>query len=430
MNIPVQELLWDRSLTICVYDPYGPYVRVMCGPKYTPTYKRFSSCASEYGHRPLTRFWANSLFSTLMTPTSSEQRWAIVAKWKETQSIAAAAKSQGVSYNVANRWIGRYQSTGAVDDSARPGRPLILDEAASEKALDLLLSNEEGGAKAVGVKLHTTGYSSNAADRVTVARAARRAAEARGVKIKVLRGKPRKRVTEATRKKRLEFCKKHLKTNWSSTLFTDRKKFHFTYPGQKVLPVTWTTSGGVREATAVNHAQVVNVYAGISKSGMTRFRIVAGTSGHKTNYQTLKGKGAKNITNMEYSDVVKTMFLPEGRRIFSTQGVSNWVLQQDNDPTHRAAYSVVKEWNAQHASSIEVLRGWPPNSPDLNPIENFWGYLQGKMEAKGCSTFQEFKSELENVAKAVPTSYFKKLVLSMPKRMAKCVALEGGKTGY
>jgi hypothetical protein len=50
-----------------------------------------------------------------------------------------------------------------------------------------------------------------------------------------------------------------------------------------------------------------------------------------------------------------------------------WFFQQDNDPAHRLASSYLKAWNAKHASSVQLLKNWPPNSPGLNLIENIWG---------------------------------------------------------
>ena len=116
--------------------------------------------------------------------------------------------------------------------------------------------------------------------------------------------------------------------------------------------------------------------------------------------------------------------------MFSHKGVSTWVLQQDNDPTHKAALPVVEEWNAQHASSVSLLKNWPPSSPDLSPIENFWGYLSKKMDAKGCETFEEYQAALHLEAKATPQRVFINLVGSMRKRLADCIKKEGGKTSY
>ncbi len=72
--------------------------------------------------------------------------------------------------------------------------------------------------------------------------------------------------------------------------------------------------------------------------------------------------------------MVTRTLLPERRRIFGSCGVTSWVLQQYNDPTHEAANASVAAWNAslaaEHSSDVTILGSWPPNSPDLNPIDN------------------------------------------------------------
>jgi transposase len=110
--------------------------------------------------------------------------------------------------------------------------------------------------------------------------------------------------------------------------------------------------------------------------------------------------------------------------------VAQWQLQQDNDPSHKGAPAIIQEWSSSHSSPITVLGKWPPNSPDLNPIENVWAYVQGKVNSLGCKSFEEFKLAVLDQVKAVPVSMLINLFNSMPKRMAKVIDLEGDKTKY
>jgi hypothetical protein len=213
-------------------------------------------------------------------------------------------------------------------------------------------------------------------------------------------------------------------------MFTDRKKFLFSYPGAKVSAVEWVQRGSSRQAACVNHPQCVNLYAGITRYGVTSAHLVAGTSKQHSTHFNKQGKPSKNITASEYVDVVKSTLLPEGRRIFTTRGISSWVLQQDNDPSHKVASASILDWNTSHASSVSLLGQWPPNSPDLNPIENVWSYVQAKVDKMGCKTFEEFKEAVLMEIKIVPRKMLINLFDSMPRRMAKVIQLDGDKTKY
>jgi len=72
---------------------------------------------------------------------------------------------------------------------------------------------------------------------------ARRAALQKGEKLCVRRGEPPKSTTQATKLKRILFSKENKHMAWDNVVFTDRKRFHFKYPGPKVKPVRWVLGG-------------------------------------------------------------------------------------------------------------------------------------------------------------------------------------------
>ena len=127
-----------------------------------------------------------------------------------------------------------------------------------------------------------------------------------------------------------------------------------------------------------------------------------------------------------------TVLLPEGQIIFNTQGISTWVFQQGNDPSHKVSGKrAVKLFNEKRNSSVQLLPDWPGNSPDLNPIENAWAHVQSKVDAAGCKNFEDFKEIVVREWCQLPAEYCGKLIGSMPRRrMATCERLKGDKTGY
>jgi transposase-like protein len=368
--------------------------------------------------------------TVIMPHLSDEQKWSIIQSLKRGASMSAVARQHGVTRMSVQLWAKRYNATSKVQKQKATGRRASMSAAAASKAVELLCANAHAGAGAVAKELHSQGLTSKVLHRTTVVRHAKQTAKAAGTPIRVVRGKPAKRLSNATKAKRVAFCKVNRSRQWSSVLFSDRKKFQFYYPGVSVQAQQWVKKGQAAEASAVNHAQTANVYCGISKFGVTDCHIVAGTSKHKSTFFNKHDQPSKNITSQEYRNVLNTTLLPGGTKIFTTQGVGSWVLQQDNDPAHKVAAAVVEQWNTHHSCSVTILPKWPPNSPDLNLIENFWAYAQAKVDAQGCKTFEEFKQAVLFEMKHIPKHMLTKLYKSMPKRVAQVIALAGDKTKY
>jgi hypothetical protein len=112
--------------------------------------------------------------------------------------------------------------------------------------------------------------------------------------------------------------------------------------------------------------------------------------------------------------------------------MSTWVLQQDNDPTHKKASQIaVGLWNTKyHGSTVKLTKFWPPNSPDLSPIENVWAWVQTKVDKVGCQNFKELKACVFETLKKVPRRMLNNLFRSMKDRLKECKDKKGEKTKY
>ena len=177
----------------------------------------------------------------------------------------------------------------------------------------------------------------------------------------------------------------------------------------------------------------VNVYCGLSKFGTTKCHIVAGTNKHKSPYLNKASMPSKNITIDEYSDVLFKTLLPSANTLFTQgQGMSTFLVLQDNDPTHKkGSQDALRRWRESHMGHpCDILSCYPPNSPDLNPIENLWSWASRQVNKKGCSTFEEFQQEVIHTLENVPKELCASLVSSMSKRVADVIKRGGEKTRY
>jgi hypothetical protein len=98
----------------------------------------------------------------------------------------------------------------------------------------------------------------------------------------------------------------------------------------------------------------------------------------------------------------------------------SYFFQQDNDPKYAAR--IAREWLLYNArGSLEK----PPQSQDINPIENLWLIFWGKKRKCKCSSRQMFivnlKKEWDNIGQEVTAN----LVNSTPRRIQAIIYAKG-----
>jgi hypothetical protein len=344
-------------------------------------------------------------------------------------NTSAIARKFKVTRRTVRRWVSSTYDQNGVEERPGRGRKPALDKASARAAYKMLKSRVYNGAAHVAHKLHIRRPNSatKPVSKSTIIRHAKAYAISVGDEIVCDRRKPIQQLDEACMHTRVQFSKAHNKRDWSNVMFTDRKRFYFMYPGSHVKASVWHSKGQRQTAYRPSAPQCFNLYCGITRYGATACCPVSGTSGKQPKFYTQRGNIARNICSEEYHKVVMKKLLTGGDKIFKEHEVTSWVMQQDNDRCHAAASKLGLDdyLKKNKESEIELLPGWPAHSPDLSPIENFWGSVQIKVNSMGCRSFLAFKRAVMKIIREAPSTWFEHYYETMNDRLKQCIINKG-----
>ncbi len=91
-------------------------------------------------------------------------------------------------------------------------------------------------------------------------------------------------------------------------------------------------------------------------------------------------------------------------------------FQQDNAPCHKA--QIISDWFLEHDNEFTLLK-WPPQSPDLNPIEHLWDVVEREIHIVDVQTtnLQQLCDAIMTIWTKISEECLQHLVESMPWRI-------------
>ena len=383
-------------------------------------------------------------------------------------TVSELAQKLGTKKRVVVKWANKFWQTGEVNDAPRTGAPVLIQDKDAERVKAELGQAKPGiGLETITARLIKGGGIANHHVE-SYRRALIRSGWSVQPVVKALF------LEDIHQEKRWHFASKYRDLRLSNKMiWTDSKVFY----GGEVEPqmrkggmASWAPNGEPRSVLVDKHAPFkLHVYAGICKYGVTKLTYVTGTTGlnadgaYTCNKRvpkaqqaamggTTKQTNATGVGNVEYLDILKgggprgyIGILNEAKSLFSKTSFANcWWFQQDGARAHTIAATSMGKGTKAAIKSVapNLLDDWPPNSPDLSPIENLWRQVEWHLwthEAWEFNSQAAFRDALDRSWDAVTQGdqgreYIKKLVSSFDRRpggrLHQVVDREGGQTDY
>ncbi|QQP57916.1 Putative LOC100197594 [Caligus rogercresseyi] len=102
-----------------------------------------------------------------------------------------------------------------------------------------------------------------------------------------------------------------------------------------------------------------------------------------------------------------------------------WVWQQDSSPYHVSKKSL--DWLAANTYDFVPKTHWPPNSPDFNPMDNFfWGYLERHTNRLAPNTKAALINSIMKQARKLDRALVAKAYSSFRASIQRVIDAEGG----
>jgi predicted transcriptional regulator len=288
----------------------------------------------------------------------------------------------------------------------RTGRPRILTDRKTKRLTAALLKDKTSRRR--NVKEVCQLFSEqNGGEKVSV-RTMQRALKKEGIRSCIPRPKPL--ISAANRAKRLAFAQKYSHWtvyDWKRVVWSDESTFtQFQTSGWGRI---WRTSDEEFHedciAATVKHSPSRMFWGCFSWASLGPIVPLSGSVTGSTHRETLEDYAIPTL------------------KAYARQAKKKFVFQEDNAPVHTS--KIAREF--LKTQKVELLP-WPAQSPDLNPIEELWSFVESGLRKRNPqpSNIHELETMIAEEWNAVSQKLYRKLIKSMPRRIEAVINANGG----
>lgn len=322
---------------------------------------------------------------------------------KRGESYRKIGKTLNLHFATVQCIIKKYEKTGSTENQSRSGRPMALSIRDRRNIVKQAIKNPFVSARTLSNDIET------ASGKTVCPQTIRNILHSAGIYGRSARRKPF--ISETNREKRLGFARTYVNKPiefWKQVIFSDESKFNImTTDGKRFVwrkPNTELEAKNLR-ATLKHGGGNVMVWGCMAYTGVGNLAFINDT-----------------MTALSYIEVLRHN-LPESAAKLALN--NNYYFQQDNDPKHTALKT--REWLLYNVPKQLIT---PPQSPDINPIENLWHLLDLKIRKTKISNKNELQRILREEWQKLSPDLTKKLVESMPRRLQAIIDAKGMHTKY
>ena len=336
-----------------------------------------------------------------MPRLTAEQRLRIVTLHDEANfEVSQLARDFGVARSTVQRLLAKHRATATTDDRPRPGKPRISTERQDRILIRMSSANPTQVARELrqrwqtehGVAASTSTVKQRLVDRGLIGR--------------IVVKKPL--LSQRHRQTRLQWARERANwtvEQWRRVVFSDESPVHLVATRQRRYV---RRRGGAA-------LQLQNVRPTVHSSGGSI--MIWGAIRHAGPNTLARVVGRLNA--QAYIDLLRNNLLP------MNLPNRNQLFQQDNATCH-SARTTLRFLEDNHVETLP----WPPQSPDLNCIENLWSYVQQQVDQRPVQGLDGLWAAVQDVWQQMPQELVDNLIDSMPRRIEAVINARGGPTKY